>query len=76
MSNYDDAWDYALDLGLCRDAAADYAYDVYRGAAPPPVRYPSYEQQVVQEEMGLDPLPPTRVDPRFVEDTYGDRCHR
>lgn len=77
MNAFDDAWDRALDAGLCRDAAADYAYDVWAGNAPPPVQ-PSVSalDAAYLAEQGMDPPPPRRVSDGWLEENYGDVCAR
>ena len=77
---YDDAYDRALDAGLCVEAAADYAYDAWRGSAPPPVQYPPREAVEAAYEQGYEPadlgLVPRRVSSEYLEREYGGRCRR
>lgn len=62
-SDYDAAWDRAEDAGLCRDAVADYAYDVWRGWASPRM-----SEQAIEDEYGYR-CPPVPASPPRQDET-------
>ena len=63
--SYDDAYDRALDAGLCETAAADFAYDTWRfgGGAHAPTHY-QHEGYPLR----------AAVSDEWLHDEYGWRC--